>query len=508
MSGRVVLVGAGPGDPELLTVRAVRELEAAEVLLYDALIEPAILELAPVDCERIDVGKRGDGARGVAQEEIAQLMVRKAHEGKRVVRLKGGDPFVFGRGGEEAGVLRDAGILFEVVPGVTSALAVPAYAGIPVTDRRLASSVAVITGHRGKAVEDMHVDWEGLAASAETLVILMGTRWIENIVERVIASGRDPETPAACIASGTTPRQRVVTAPLAELPARIRQAELVAPTVIVVGEVVRFREALDWFERRPLFGRRVLVGRALGQQDELMRELRRRGAEPVGVPLLAFEGPPDPGPLERALAALHSYDWLVFTSANALRFSRPHLDPGALGEVRVACVGTATARSAREAGLRVDVVPKEHFLPADLVAEMASRAPLAGARVLFPHGDRAHASLARLLESEGARVDPVVAYRTRIPPDAGARLRQALRDGLDALTLTSPSSVDHLFALLGDAELRERARKLIIACIGPTTAARLREHDLEPDLVSEPQTASALAEGLERWFDEHRDELS
>ena len=214
MSGRVVLVGAGPGDPDLLTVRAARELRRAEVVLYDALTDPSILELVSAGCETIDVGKRGDGSKGVPQDEIGALMVSKAREGRYVVRLKGGDPFVFGRGGEEASALEQAGIPFEIVPGVTSALAVPAYAGIPVTDRRLASSVAIITGHRGKSPEDTRVDWEGLARSAETLIILMATRWIEDIVARVIASGRDPETPAAAISNGDLRRMARIQIPV------------------------------------------------------------------------------------------------------------------------------------------------------------------------------------------------------------------------------------------------------------------------------------------------------
>ncbi|MGH2901205.1 MAG: uroporphyrinogen-III C-methyltransferase, partial [Solirubrobacteraceae bacterium] len=313
MSGRVYLVGAGPGDPDLLTVRALRELERAEVLLYDALIDPAILLLAPDACERIDVGKRGDGTKGVAQDKIADLMIEKARAGKRVVRLKGGDPFVFGRGGEEATRLRGAGIPFEIVPGITSAIAVPAYAGIPVTDRRLSSSVAVVTGHRGKDEHDHRIDWEGLARSAETLVVLMGTAWLEDIVARIIAGGRDPATPAAAIARGSTPQQRVVVARLQDLPARVRAAALAAPTVIVIGRVVEFREHTAWFERLPLFGRRVLVARAEGQGSELALELRRRAAEPVTVPLLELAPPEDGAPLAAALARAAEYDWIVYT---------------------------------------------------------------------------------------------------------------------------------------------------------------------------------------------------
>ncbi len=503
MSGRVVLVGAGPGDPDLLTLRAAREIRAADVLLYDALIPRAILELASPGCERIDVGKRGDGSRGVPQDQIAELLLSKAREGRYVVRLKGGDPFVFGRGGEEASVLAEAGIPFEVVPGISSILAVPAYAGIPVTDRRFSSSVAVVTGHRGKSEEDRRIDWEGLARSADTLVILMATAWIENIVERVLRGGLDPETPAAAIASGTTPRQRVVSAPLVELPTRIREAGLRAPTVIVIGEIARFRETLVWFEKRPLFGRRVLVLRAEGQQSELCQLLTRRGAEPVPVPLLGFEPPEDREALARALATLDRFDWLVFSSANAVRFSAPHLEHPIRTGLRVACIGPATAEAARAAGLAVHAVPRGRSLPEELAQEMEAYAPLRATRALFPHAQRAREDLPRALERRGVRVECVEAYRSFVPAGAGEALRAAIKEGLDAILLTSPSTVDHLGTLLGERELRELADGLTLACIGPSTAGHLCEHGIQPEVVCERQTDVALVEALEDWFSEH-----
>ena len=502
MTGRVVLVGSGPGDPDLLTVRALRELERADVILYDALIEPAILDLARPEAERIDVGKRGDGSRGVRQEDIAELLIEKARSGRRVVRLKGGDPFVFGRGGEEASALRDAGIPFEVVPGISAALAVPAYAGIPVTDRRWSSSVAVVTGHRGKEPVDRRVDWEGLAASAETLVVLMGTAWLDDIVTRVIEGGRDPETPAAIIASGTTPRQRVVRAPLRELATKAREAGLSAPTIVVVGEVARFRERLMWFERRPLFGRRVLVPRAAEQRGTLAVELQRRGAEPVCVPLLEFLPPEDPRSLAAALENARRYDWIVFTSANAVRFCEPYLDSTAtLGELRIACIGSATAEAAARAGLPALVVPAQRSLPGELVAAMQARSPLRDASVLFPRASLAREALPRVLEEAGAKVDTIEAYRTSLPTSAGAELAAALRDGLDAVTFTSPSTVDHFFACLEVEELVPRAGDLVFACIGPTTAAALERHGVSSHEVAEQQTNEGLADALERAFE-------
>ena len=509
MSGRVLLVGAGPGDPDLLTVRALRELERADVLLYDALIDPVILSLAPAACERIDVGKRGDGTKGVAQDKIADLMIEKARAGKRVVRLKGGDPFVFGRGGEEATRLRGAGIPFEVVPGISSAIAVPAYAGIPVTDRRLSSSVAIVTGHRGKDERDHRIDWEGLSRSAETLVILMGTAWVEDIVARIVAGGRDPATPAAAIARGSTPQQRVVVARLQDLPARMRAAGLAAPTVIVIGRVVEFREHTAWFERLPLFGRRVLVARARGQGAELELELRRRAAEPVAVPLLEVLPPTDPEALEAALRRASGYDWIVYTSANAVRFATPRAP--ALARTRVACIGEATARAARAAGLRVDLVPPGESTPESLAEALAAAGELAGLRILLPRAERARETLADVLIACGARVDAVEAYRTRAPEGAGARLQAALARGLDAVVLTSPSTVAHLFELLAPAEQAALCACAVFACIGPTTAAALAVAlGGRPARVRTAglQTTSALVDALERMFAEEHSEAS
>jgi uroporphyrinogen III methyltransferase/synthase len=508
VSGRVVLVGAGPGDPDLLTVRAAREIAGAEVLMYDALIDPALLELAPEGCERIDVGKRGDGTRGFPQDRIAGLMIERARAGRRVVRLKGGDPFVFGRGGEEASALAAAGVAFEVVPGISSALAVPAYAGIPVTDRRLSSSVAVVTGHRGKQVEDARIDWEGLARSAETLVVLMGTAWLGDIVERIVRGGRDPRTPAAAIAHGTTPQQRVVSAALEELPACVREAGLGPPTVIVVGEVTRFRDALAWFEKRPLFGRRVLVTRPREAARATAQGLRRRGAAAVCVPLIAFEPPLDPGPLERALGSLGEWDWLVFTSATAVRETAQRmraLGAGALpSSLRVACVGPATAAAARALGLPVHVEPEERSLPAELAAALVRVGLAAGARVLFPAAERAREELPAALDRAGARTSAVAAYRTVLPADAAPALRKAVGEGIDAVLLASPSAVEHLARILGEPGLLELAGRAVLACIGPTTARALGERGIEPAVVSARQTGEDLIEALARHFAEAR----
>ncbi|MCP4003552.1 MAG: uroporphyrinogen-III C-methyltransferase [bacterium] len=508
MSGRVVLVGAGPGDPDLLTVRALRELQNAQVLLYDALIDPILLGLAPEGCERIDVGKRGDGTRGVLQSEIADLLVSKALAGHDVVRLKGGDPFMFGRGGEEASALRQAGIPFEIVPGISSSVAVPAYAGIPVTDRRVSSSVTVVTGHRGKETNDDRVDWEGLARGAETLVILMGTAWLDDIVARVLSTGRDPQTPAAAIASGATPRQKVVCSPLVDLPKRVRDEGLKAPTTIVIGQVVQFRDELAWFEKRPLFGRRVLVPRSEDQSTGLALELLRRAAQPVVLPLLEFVAAEDEESLAQALAEVSSYDWLVFTSANTVRFCAALLEGRDLSRVAVACIGEATAGAARAAGLRVDVVPSGASLPDELARQIARTGPLRGRKLLYPRAERARERLLTALLGEGAQVDPVVAYRTRMPEGSAAKLHEVVKQGIDAVTFTSPSTVEHFFSTISKTECEALEGQVVFACIGPTTATEVARWSKAEPVIAERQSDEGLVKVLERAFAEGSDAIS
>jgi uroporphyrinogen III methyltransferase / synthase len=497
--GRVILVGAGPGDPDLLTVRALRELETADVLLYDALISPAILALAQRACERVDVGKRGDGSRGVPQERIAELMIEHARRGARVVRLKGGDPFVFGRGGEEASALAEAGIPFEIVPGISSSVSVPAYAGIPVTDRRLSSSFTVVTGHRGKRVDDDRTDWEGLARSSETLVVLMGTAWLDDLVARIIAGGRDAETPSAVISQGTTGQQRTVVAPLREIASRVRAARLAPPTVIVIGEVVRFRESVSWFERRPLFARRVLVLRSRDDAGELSARLAAAGAIPVPVPLLEFSPARDGGvALREALARALEYDWVLLTSETSVRFCGTELvqQLGSAATPRVACIGPATARAARAAGLHV-VLTTSGREGARLLADALG--DVRGCRVLIPRSELAADTLPAALVARGARVDCVETYRNQLPANAAADLARALADGLDAVLLTSGSSIDRLEALLGAPALRTLAARAALICIGETTAGELRKRGIEPAGVALEPTPAGLVAALERY---------
>lgn len=477
-TGRVILVGAGPGDPDLVTVRGAAVLRRADAVVYDSLASPALLDLAPAQALRIDVGKRGHDAPTRSQEEVNALLVRLAREGRSVVRLKGGDPFVFGRGGEEASACVAAGIPFEVVPGVTSALAVPAYAGIPVTDRRHGASFAVVTGHRDASRPWTSIRWEQLAKGSDTLVILMAMRNLEKLVQTILDHGRAPDTPAAVVMEGATPRQRVLAAPLAELPARAREAGLGSPAVVVVGDVVRLRRELAWFEARPLFGRRVLVTRSAEQAGELAAALREAGAEPVLLPMIQAVPVERPAALDAALDELDAYDALVFTSANGVRFfagrARERGRELATLGARVVCVGPATAEAARRQGLPEAWVPRGRFDAEGLLAELAEALPPRGRRFLVVRAEQGREVLPDGLRAAGARVDAVPVYRTVAVETDAAALRAALARGeLDALTFTSPSTVRHLLGWL-DAPSRAGVARCVVAAIGPVTAAALQ----------------------------------
>ncbi len=501
--GRVVLVGAGPGDPGLLTLRGADALRSADAVVYDALAAPELLALAPPGAERIDAGRRGHEPSARAFDETTALLVRLALEGKTVVRLKGGDPFVFGRGGEEASACAAAGVPFEVVPGVSAAIASAAYAGIPVTDRRYAASFAVATGHKDPADAATQVRWKDLANAADTLVVLMGLKNLGAVASELVASGRSAGTPAAAIADATTPRQRVVVAPLGELAARVREAGLAAPVTVVVGNVVRLRESLAWYERRPLFGRRVLVTRSEEQAGALMEALRGAGAEPVALPLLRIVACEDTRDLDRALGGLAGTDVLLFTSANAVRLFAERAAARGVGlareGLRIACVGPATAVAAgpaRHSGHRVAVgaVDSQGQLGA------RRRRRWAGRRGLLPRAASARDVRPEGLRARGASVDVVDLYRPDPAPVDPGWLRAELAAGrLDALTFTSPSTVRHFCALL-DAPARAAAQRAVVAAIGPVTAAALREAGLAPQVVAPRAGGATLVDALAAHF--------
>jgi uroporphyrinogen III methyltransferase/synthase len=498
MSGRVYLVGAGPGDPGLLTLRGRELLAQADAVVYDYLVSPRLLDHAPDRAERIYVGKRA-AAHTLSQEGINQLLIDKARAGKTVVRLKGGDPFIFGRGGEEALALVEAGIEWEVVPGVTSGAAGPAYAGIPVTHRDLASSVGFVTGHEGEHKESSVLDWKALAAWEGTLVFYMGVGNLRHICAALIEAGRAADTPAAVVRWGTLPRQRTVAGALAALPDLVEQAGLRPPALIVIGKVVALREKLAWFERRPLFGRRIVVTRSRAQASELAARLEALGAEVVEVPAFRIEPPEDPAPLHRAASRLKQFDWVIFTSVNAVdalfgALDEAGLDSRALATSKVCAVGPATGERLRAFGIRPDAVPPR-FTSATVAETLGSPDELSGAHVLCPRADIATPDMIEALAARGAHVEEVVAYRNvAVPPDAERIAEMFGDEKVHWLTFTSSSTVRNFLTGL-DCRIMERAG-VRIASIGPMTSATVREFGLEPDVEAEAHTIDGLVDSI------------
>jgi uroporphyrinogen III methyltransferase/synthase len=499
-SGKVFLVGAGPGDPGLLTLRAANALANAEVLLYDALAADAVVALAPPACERIFVGKRG-GDHAMPQAEIEALAIARAREGKNVVRLKGGDPFVFGRGGEEGQALREAGVAFEIVPGISSAIAAPAYAGIPVTHRGYASAFTVVTGHEDPLKETSALDWQKLADPHRTLVFLMAVENLAAIVERLTAHGLSEFTPAAIVQDGTRPTQRTVAGRLGTIADDADRAGITAPAVLVVGDVVRMREHLRWFDIGPLFGKRVLITRPAHHATEFAQALQARGAEPIVAPTIAIEPPDDAIAAHRAIDQLGSFAWIVFTSRNGVDafFDRLHsLDADAryLGPIKIAAIGSATARALRRNGVRPDVLPGEY------IGEEIARAVIESARpndrVLVFRAQEARDVLPQMLTDAGLETTVVAAYKTVVAGDREFASKVA-RAGV--VTFTSPSTV-HGFATLlgGDVHAIEAARDKVVACIGPITADAARKTGLHVDIVADEFTAGGLLDALESHF--------
>jgi uroporphyrinogen III methyltransferase/synthase len=479
----VYLVGAGPGDPGLITVRGAQLLGQADVVVYDRLVAPSLLDLAPPDAQRVYVGKSPDRVE-MAQDEINALLARHGRDGATVVRLKGGDPFVFGRGGEEAEALAAAGVAFEVVPGVTSAIAAPAYAGVPVTHRGRASHFTVVTGHEDPAKDGGDVDWEALARSGGTLVVLMGAGRMAEIARRLLDGGLRPATPVTAVRNGTRPDQRTVRATLAT----VAETGIEAPAAVVIGDVA----ALDlaWFEARPLFGRRVVVTRAREQSSELRTRLEALGAEVIELPAITVE------PIDFALPSLDDYDWLVLTSANGVRalFDRglgpAGLDTRALAPVRIAAIGPGTAAALAEQGVRADLVPPR-FVAEALVRAFPPAMP-PGARLLLARAEQARDALVDGLRAKGYEVHVIPIYRT-VAADPDPEVVARVRKGeVDAITFTSSSTVTNFCAVVGDLPDPQP----LVASIGPVTSQTATERCLRVDVEAENHTIDGLIDAL------------
>lgn len=496
--GKAYIVGAGPGDPGLLTVKGLEVLRRADVVIYDRLLNPYLLSQAPSGALWMYAGK-GPHDRAMSQAEINEILVEKTQEGMTVVRLKGGDPFIFGRGGEEAQALAGRGLDFEIIPGISSVVAVPAYAGIPLTHRAVASSFAVITGREDPEKEWSHLAWDRLVLGVDTLVVLMGAESLPQTIAKLSEHGLGPQTPVAVIQWGTDPRQRTVTGDLGDIVGKVRNAGLGAPAIIVVGEVVRLRDEIRWFDNKPLFGKRVLVTRSREQASALSSRLQDYGAQPVELPTIDIRPPADWGPLDEAVAHISRYGWVVFPSVNPVemlwgRLRATGRDARAFAGVRICAIGPATAQALRARGLEPDFIPAR-YSSEGLLKEMGE-VRVKGVRILVPRSDIAPEDLVAGLEDSGAAVDQVPAYRTAVPEGAQEKARQLLSSRqVDIATFTSSSTAQNLIDLLRE-DAGDLMRGVTIACIGQVTARTVEKLGLHVDIVAKESTITGLVDAL------------
>jgi uroporphyrinogen III methyltransferase/synthase len=503
MKGKVYLVGAGPGDPKLITVKGLECIRKADVLINDYLASPILLKYTPQNAENIYVGKKA-GDHTYTQDQINALIIEKARAGLTVVRLKGGDPFLFGRGGEEAEELIKAGIPCEIVPGVTSAVAVPAYAGIPLTHRRCTSTLAIVTGHEDPTKKESKIDWAALATGIGTLVFLMGVKNLPQIARQLIHHGKHPDTPVALTRWGTTPKQKTVTGTLETIAEKVVEAGLTAPATIVVGDVVRFRNTLKWYENQPLMGKTIVVTRARQQASQLMNHLIELGAECVEIPTIKVVPPQDIRPLKASIARIATYDWLVFTSVNGVNYFFEHLfaagkDARALHHLKTAVVGPATRKRLLGFGINSDIVPKSY--QAESVVKAFAGQDLQGKKILLPRAKRARSVIPVELTNMGASVDDVTAYENHPVTDEKESLLTRLKQGsVDMVTFTSSSTVENFYALLPPDALETLMNGVAIASIGPISADTARSLGFTVDIVPDAYTIPDLCEAIRQYY--------
>jgi len=500
LTGKVYLVGAGPGDAGLLTLRGAELLRRADVVVYDSLVNRELLALAPEAAEIIFGGKRPRD-RAIPQEELNQLLAEKAKAGKTVVRLKGGDPYIFGRGGEEAARLHRDGVPFEVVPGISSIIAAPSYAGIPLTHREHCSSFTVITGHEDPDKDESALDWERVAREPGTKVLLMGVERIGKIAAALEANGLPADTPAAMVRWGTMGRQQTITATLGTLAAKVAKADFKAPAVTVIGTVSTLRDTLNWYENRPLFGQRVVVTRNRREAGKLSGQLRELGAEVLEIPTIKILPPTRNESLIEAITGIGSYDWIIFTSANGVEhffdyFFKAFRDVRDLGSVRFAAVGPATAKKLREFHLNIDLMPETYTAAATAKAMLAAQ-NVENISVLLARAESANPELPRLLEDKGAIVDDIAFYKTE--PETADRNGAAddfEENSADWITFASSSAVRNFDARFGLAKRCADNPKLKLASIGPETTKALKELGLKPTAKAKEHTIDGLAAAL------------
>ncbi len=497
--GKVYLIGAGPGDPGLITVKGLECVKKADVIIYDYLANERLLDQRRTEAELIYVGKQG-GRHTLPQDEINSLIVRKAKEGKIVARLKGGDPFIFGRGGEEAEELVDNGVPFEVVPGVTAATSVPTYAGIPLTHREHTASVAFVTGHEDPTKEESKVHWDRISTGIGTLVFFMGMKNLQNIVTNLLSHGRSPETPVALIQWGTRTDQKVVTGVLKDIVTKVQEAKLGPPAIIVVGEVVRLRQKLNWYESKPLFGKRVIVTRSRDQASMFAEMLIDLGATTIEFPTINVVPPSSWDELDSAIGAIETFDWLILTSANAVRFFMERLrtlgkDIRMLKGVNICVVGPKTAESLEQYGLKADLVPSE-FKAEGVIAALGG-VLVKGKKFLIPRAKVAREVIPDRLREMGAQVTVATTYENVRPALDADRMKKLFRENkITTVTFTSSSTVHNFIEILGQKEYKTFLMGVDVACIGPVTAKTAEEYGMKVIIMPKEYTIPAFVDAI------------
>lgn len=512
MKGKVYIVGAGPGDIGLLTVKGLRCLQKAEVVIYDFHLNAQVLNYINHDAEFIYAGKRS-GHHTMTQEEINEILIQKAKEGKIICRLKGGDPFIFGRGGEEAEALAQNGIEFEIVPGVSSSVAAPAYAGIPLTHRLYSSSFAVIPGYEDTTKKESSIDWSKLSTSVGTLVFLMAVKNIDMVTQKLIENGRSPDTPVAVIRWGTRPEQRTITGTLKNIVELVQERDIKPPAVMVVGDVVRLRESLSWYEKKPMFGYRILVTRELPEGFEPLEEL---GAEIIEFPTIEIVPPENYHELDKAIDNIETYDCLIFTSKNGVsyflkRFFERERDIRDLKGIKICAVGSKTAKEIQKYGIRVDLIPgefsSEGLIRLVEVLRSSRTQGLKGMRFLLPRAEKAREVFPEKVRELGGHIDLPVAYRSIKPELHGKRLRRFLREGrISIATFTSAATFNNFMDIMGE-KANELLRGVAIAVIGPVTAKAVEKAGFKVDIMPREATIEALVEEIINWAMKRRKEL-
>ncbi|NLB88937.1 MAG: uroporphyrinogen-III C-methyltransferase [Syntrophomonadaceae bacterium] len=493
--GFVYLVGAGPGDPGLFTIKGKTILEKADVVVYDRLVSNQILNWAPANAELIYVGK-ASGNHALPQEEINALLVQKAKEGKIVVRLKGGDPFLFGRGGEEALYVREHGIDFEIVPGITSAIAVPAYAGIPVTHRDNTSTLHIVTGHEKPGKQESSINWQQLAQGIGTIVFLMGVENLPYIAESLIANGKNPETPVALIRWGTLPEQEVLMGTLENIVEKVREANFRPPAVIVVGEVVNLRDSLSWVENKPLWGKRIIVTRARAQASGLVEKISELGGLPIEFPTISIEKEDNYTALLNAFKNISNYDWIVFTSVNAVEiffeeFRKVNMDIRDLRGIKICAIGPTTRESLEKKCIIVDTMPDE-YRAEGIIEELKDKIK-PGNWVLLPRARGARSVLPEALKQWGAHVNEIYIYKAVAEKRVSKEMFEEIMAGkVDFITFTSSSTVHNFINIVGLDNALRISKKTKLACIGPITANTAKEAGLSIDIVAKKYTIDGL----------------